>query len=315
MTAASNERLMIRKQIPIMVINIEPKERFTTTIDPFKLPPIRDVYEPLIRRETVRFNPFNGEIFVLGQRNEQSKIVIDKLDPQKESFWINFSRLDDACSTSKKFYHDQGKSAVVDYTEGIIFSAIDNLPQFLEGNLDEKAVRNIINNICLNLVVKGKIKDGDNQEYIKHALHNHRGIRNGHYSEQERKSRLGSVVLDVINDLIGERGITENYSPTLANLLVEQQIEQRFLLGLQKDFAKSIIEQLQPHYFNLKQIESSLLQTLKKYFNFPIFRCAPLKQSAQEIKKAILKINKVITEYADYNPNKAMDLISKLMNE
>jgi len=322
MTAVNQEKLVVRKQIPMITVTTSPLEDkyFFEELkeghikkDPFQLPPIRDVYEPLIRRETVRFNPFDGEVFVLGQKKEQNQITIDRLDPQKESFWINFSRLDDAYSASKRFYLDQGKSAIVNNTEEIIFSTIDNFPQFFESDINEQAVRSIVNNICINLIAKGQIIDGDNQEYIKHALHNHRGIRNGHYSEQEKKSRLGSVVLDVINDLIEKRGVIKYYSPTLANLLVEQQIEQQFMLGFQKDFTRSIVKQLHPHYYDLQQIEKSLLQTLKKYFSFPIFRCTPIKQSAEGIQKAILKINRIIQEFGDYNPNKAMDLINELM--
>lgn len=312
MTASRLERLNIGKALPVMDNNQNLLE-VHNKIDPFSLPPIRDVYEPLIGRETVRFNPFDGEIFILGQRNKQGQIIIDKLEPKKKSFWINFSHLDGAYSTSKKFYLEQGKHKVIENTEGIISSVIDNFPQFFEGDLNEQAVRNIINIICLNLVIKGKIKDGDNQTYIEHALHNHRGIRNGHYSEQENKSRLGSVVLDIINDLINKRGKSKNYSPILANLFVEQQIEKKFLLDLEKDFKKSISENLQPHFSSLKEIEKSLLQTFKKYFGYSIFRCSPIKQSAEVIQKGILEINRIIKEFGDWNPNKAMDKISELM--
>ena len=86
---------IVRKGIPVMNINLEQimgRER----IDPFILPPIRDVFAPRdnsgleIDHETVRFNPFNGEIFMLGQKNEQDQIEIDKLNPQRESFWLIF---------------------------------------------------------------------------------------------------------------------------------------------------------------------------------------------------------------------------------
>ena len=98
MTAVNQERLVVRRQIPIIRVTAsllkdkyllqELKEGHMKK-DPSMLPPIRDVYEPLIRRETVRFNPFDGEVFVLGQRNEQNQILIDKLNPQKENFWLN----------------------------------------------------------------------------------------------------------------------------------------------------------------------------------------------------------------------------------
>ncbi|MFH0979427.1 MAG: hypothetical protein V1803_00550 [Candidatus Roizmanbacteria bacterium] len=326
MTVIKQERLVVQKQIPIIRVRASPLEDKYSfqelkeghiKKDPFSLPPLRDVYEPLIGRETVRFSPFDGEIFVLGQGNEQSQIVIDNLDPKKESFWLNFSRLDDAYSASKKFYLDQGKSAVVNNTEEIIFSAIDNFPQFFEGNLNEKAVTNIINNICSNLVAKEKIIDGENQEYIYHALHNYRGIRTGHYSEQEERSRLGAVVLDIVNDLIRQKGIEDQqeYSPTLAVLLVEQQIERRFLQSLEKDFTNSITEQLHSHDDDLLELKTRLLESFKKYFGFPIFRCDPIKQSAEEIKKTILIINKIIDDFGDWNAVEAMNEVKKLIKK
>lgn len=311
--AAASE-VLIRKQIPIAYIDLIPKER--QIIDPFMLPPIKDVFAPRdnpgleIDHETVRFNPFNGEIFILIQKNEQNQIVIDRLDPQRESFWLNFSRLDEAYSTSKRIYFDQGKSAVVDSTEEIIFSIIDDFPQFFNGDLHNKVVKDIVNNICANLMTKGQIIDGDNQKYINYALHKYGGIKRGDYSEQEKKSRVGSVVLNVINDLIEERGTTKHYSPTLANLLVEQQIEQRFLEGLRMDFAKSIEEQLHPHFYDLEQLKKSLSELDKKYFGFPIFRCAFAKQSAEKIKKTILEINKIINEFSDWNPGRAVNIIN-----
>ena len=78
------EGLNIGAKLPIMNKDQRLVE-VQTKIDPFKLPPIRDVYEPLIRRETVRFNPFDGEVYILGQRNDKNQIAIDKLDPQKGS--------------------------------------------------------------------------------------------------------------------------------------------------------------------------------------------------------------------------------------
>lgn len=304
------ERPIIGKQLPI-VDKGQKLIEIRTKIDPFSLPPIRDVYEPLIRRETVRFNPFDGEIFILGQRDKQGQVTIDKFNPKKEIFWINFSCLDEATSTLKEFYHNHGKHKIVENTEEIISSVIDVFPQFFEGDLNEQLVKSIVSVICSTLVLKGKIKEADNQEYIKHALHNHRGIRNGHYSEQENKSRLGSVVLDIINDLIAERGITKYYSPTLANLLVEQQIEKQFITSLQEDFTKSI-EQLLPHGIDLKILKNEFLELLKKYFNYPIFRCAPIKQSAEEIRKTILKINKLIDEFGDWNPKIVIEDVESL---
>jgi len=306
---------IVRKGIPVMNINLEQimgRER----IDPFILPPIRDVFAPRdnpgleIDHETVRFNPFNGEIFMLGQKNEQDQIEIDKLNPQRESFWLNFSQLDEACSTSKKIYLDQGKPAVVDSTEEVIFSTIDNFPQFFNGDLHNKVVKDIVNNICVNLMTGGQITDGDNQKYIDYALHRYGGIKRGDYSEQEKKSRVGSVIINVINDLIEERGTKKNYSPTLANLLVEQQIEQRFLEGLRMDFNKSIQGQLHSHFRDLEQLKKSLSELGKKYFGFTIFRCAFAKQSAEKIKKTILEINKIIDEYSYWNPGRAMNIIN-----
>ena len=312
-----NREALTRMGIPIAYIDQIPRER--QKIDPYMLPPIRDVFVPRdnpgleIDHETVKFNPFNGEISMLIQKNEQNQIVIDGLDPQRESFWLNFSRLDEAYSTSKNIYFDQGKSAVVDGTEKIIFSTIDDFPQFFNGNLHNKVVKEIVNNICADLMTQGQIVDGDDQKYINYTLHKYGGIKRGDYSEQEKKSRLGSVVLDVINDLIEERGTKKNYSPTLANLLVEQQIEDRFLTSLRKDFAKSIEEQLHPHFWDLEQLKKSLSELDKKYFGFTIFRCAFAKQSAEKIKKTILEINKIIDEFSNWNPGRAMNIINDLI--
>jgi len=310
---ARNGEALTRMGIPIAYIDRIPKER--QKIDPYMLPPIRDVFAPQnnpgleIDHETVKFNPFDGEISILIQKNEQDQIEIDRLDPQKESFWLNFSRLDEAYSTSKKIYFDQGKSAVVDSTEEIIFSTIDDFPQFFNGDLHNKVVKDIVNNICADLMTQGQIIDGDNQKYIDYALHKYGGIKRGDYSEQEKKSRVGSVVLDVVNDLIEERGTKKNYSPTLANLLVEQQIEDRFLTSLRNDFTKSIEEQLHPHFWDLEQLKKSLLGLNKKYFDFPIFRCAPIRQSAKKIEEAILEINKIISEFSSYNAVRAVKII------
>lgn len=328
MANQEKEKLVIRKQIPMIratAIPLEDKYSFQVLTkgqineDPFSLPPIRDIFMPPDNRgleydfETVKHDPFDGEVFVLGQRNEQNKIVIDNLDPKKGSFWLNFSGLNEANSASKRFYLDQGKSGMVNNTEEIVFSTIDNFPQFFDGDLGDNAVKKIINNICSNLVIEGQIIDGDNQKYIDYALHKYRGINKGGYSEQGKKSHIGTVILNVIDDLIEERGIMKQYSPTLAILLVEQQIEQRFLKDLQKDFIKSVAEQLQPHFFNLEQLEKSLLKSLKKYFGFPIFRCFPIKQSAEEIKRTMSKINRVIKEFGNWNPNEAVNIVNELM--
>ncbi|MEK7597349.1 MAG: hypothetical protein AAB441_01755 [Patescibacteria group bacterium] len=313
MTTIGYERIINKRKKSRISIDLSiEKRRQMEEIDPSMLPPIRDVYEPLIKYETVRFNPKNGRISIFCQRNEQNQIVIDKLDPQKESFWLNFSHLNEAYSTSKKHVL-QDKTITIDNTEEIILSTIDNFPQFFEGNLNEEAVKNIINKICSNLIVKGQIIDGDNQEYIRYTLHNHRGIRNEPYSKQEKKSRVGSVVLDVINDLIQKRGKIEHYSPTLANLFVEQQIEGRFLQNLKDDFIKSIGEQLKPHFNELQQLKKNLSELDEKYFGFPIFRCASIKQFTEEIKKTILRINKVIDENSHWNASNAMDEINTLV--
>ena len=177
MTATNQEKLIVRKQIPIIRVIASPLEDEYSLQelkeghikkDPFMLPPIRDVFMPSNKPgleydyETVRFNPFDGEVFVLGQRDEQSKIATDNLDPNKESFWLNFSRLDGAYSATKRFYLDQGKSAVVNNTEEIIFSTIDDFPQFFDGDLGDKAVGKIVNNIFSNLAAKEQIYNVDN---------------------------------------------------------------------------------------------------------------------------------------------------------
>jgi len=218
MIVTLKERLIIEKQIPIQAINTEPKEK-RLTIDPFSLPPIRDVFEPLISVETVRFNPFNGEVFVLGQKNEQNQTEIDNLDPKKQSFWLNYSRLDDACSACKGFYTERGRSGLVENTEEVIDSVIGNLPQLSEAKLNESIVLELITDIHSKLLSKGIIFEGENYEYFRRALYYFRGIRRWHYSEEEKKSRLVAAFLNIVNDLIGEKGKDpEDYSPTLVNL-------------------------------------------------------------------------------------------------
>lgn len=315
---AGIERYVVGKQIPIRNINLKSREA-QKIIDPYMFPPIRDVFVPLnnpgleIVYETVRFNPFNGEIFMLAQENEQDQIEIDKLNPKRESFWFNFSNLNEACTVSKEIYLNQGKLEVVDGTEKVVSSTIDYFPQFVNGDLHEEIVKGIINNICINLMAKGQIEDGDNQKYIDYTLHRYRGIRKGDYSEQEKKSHVGSVVQNIINNLIEERGTTKQYSPTLANLLVEHQIEKRFLLNLEKDFVKSIGELLHPHFYDLQQLKKSLLELNNKYFVFPIFRCASAHQSAGEIKKTVSEIAKIIDNYSSWNSVFAMQQIIQLM--
>jgi|GEM_PF-6800975 len=329
MTAVNQERLLVGKQSPVFNVAItdgdyllQKQEKIEINRDPFSFPPIRDVFEPLIRYETVRFNPFDGEVFLLSQRNEQNQIVIDGLDLKKESFWLIFSRLDEASSFCKRLYLDQNKSTAVNNTEEIVFSVIDNFPQFLNYNLNEAATVEIIDRIYSKLLAKGKISQGGNYEYIRRALYHYRGIRKWHYSEQEEKSRLGTVVLDVIDDLIKQResirpvGSRKDYyySSALAILLVEQQIEARFFQNLEEEFTASFEQNLQPHYEeNLKPLEESLLRILHKYFDFPIFRCASVRQTAEEIRKAIFKINTIIDKYDWYNPNQSIEEIGKLI--
>jgi hypothetical protein len=306
MVAASNE-MGVRVGNLIIETLRKPIERIK--IDPIRLPPLRDVYEPFIRNETVRFNPTNGEIFIFCQKNERGQIAIDNFVPQKESPWLSSIDLNAACAISEKFISEDG-SKIIDNTGEVIQSTVDDFPQFFSHDLDEKEVTSIITRICSNLVQKKLITDENNQDYIKDTLHNYRGIRSGHYSNQEKKSRLGSVVLDVVNDLIKERGKVGHYSPALAILLVEQQIENRFFKSLIGDFSISIGEQLKPNFNNLQGFKKSLLELEKKYFSFPIFRCAFAKQSAEKIKKTILEINKIIDEFSDWNPGRAVNIIN-----
>ena len=282
-------------------------------IDPIKLPPLRDVYEPFIKNETVRFNPANGEIFIFCQKNERDQIVIDNFVPQKEKPWLSSIDLNAACAISEKFIFEDG-SKITDNTGEVVQSTVDDFPQFFNRDLDEKEVAGIIKRICSNLVQKKLIADENNQDYIRYVLHNYRGIRRGRYSRQEERSRLGSVVLDVVDDLIKKRGKVGHYSPALAILFVEQQVENRFFQSLIGDFSKSIGEQLKPDFNSLQKFKKSLLELEKKYFSFPIFRCAPINQLTKEIEKTILEINKVIDENSHCNVSKAIGEIGELVN-
>lgn len=258
-------------------------------IDPIRFPPLRDVYYPKQLEEAVRFSPLTGEVFVFGKHGKDRFNYIDKLtltsSKAHEQVWFEFKNISDAYGFCKDLYLRRGLSNIVDYTEDLVQRVIPFLPQITSDPLNEKKVKELFTGAFDQLIkprnqLPSLAEEQDLELVLNSLMHNWRGIRRQKYPEFLTRSHLGSVFLDAINDILNYQNRGDDFSITLATLLIEQYTEKAVMddIALRLSRGKDVVATFQ----SVQKTRESLHE-IEQMLKFEFFKVAPYRNFAAYI--------------------------------
>lgn len=258
-------------------------------IDPIRFPPLRDVYQPRQSEESVRFNPLTGEVFVFGKHGKDGLSYIDKLTPSPgkahEQVWFGFRDISDAYGFCKDLYLRHGLSNIVNYTEDLVQRVMPFLPQITVDSLNEQKVRELFTS-AFNQLVGSRFqlpKLAEKQELepvIESLIHNWRGIRRQKYPDFLKRSHLGAVFLDAIDDILINQNKGDDFSKTLATLLIEQYTEKAAIDEITLKLKRG--EDVIASHESVQKTRKSL-QEVEQMISFEFFKVAPYRNSVAYI--------------------------------
>jgi hypothetical protein len=296
-----SEKLTKYQNLPLFEITFGPNFEFILNrvenkpIKPESLPFLREVYDQKKSSERIKFNPFTGEIYILGSFSENSKLVefisFDDLNDlekseQIKSGWFIFKNIDTAYSFYKNMLLFQNKRKVVDDTESLVFSISNFLPLIYEDKLNGRTVRNLFTNAYNQLTKPSdnsapilETNDAEFSTNLEKLISIWREIRKHQNTDFLKKSHLTSVFLDILVEM--GKG---KFSPILVQLLAEREIEK-----IRSDKILNIIKQSKN--INNQNDLLSMLNSLKNEFDFNFFRVAPFRNFIALASTLIFGIN------------------------